>query len=55
MIEPSMDDPSVSVETIANPARYSRTQIKLAFTVAAALGRGRLGLCEPPARGAWPP
>jgi hypothetical protein len=55
MIEPSMDDPSVYVETIGNPARYSRAQIKLAFTVAAGLRRGRLVLCEPPARGSWWP
>ena len=50
-----MDDPIVYVETIANPERYSRAQIKLAFTVAAALARGRLVLCEPPARGSWWP
>ena len=49
-----MDDPGVYVETIGDPARYSPTQIKLAFTVAAGLRRGRLVLCEP-ARGSWWP
>ena len=48
-----MDDPSVYVETIGNPARYSRAQIDLAFNVAVGLARGRLVLCEPPARGSW--
>jgi hypothetical protein len=53
MIEPSMNDPSVHVETIGNPARYSPTQLALAVKVAAGLRRGRLVLCEPPARGSW--
>jgi hypothetical protein len=53
MIEPSMNDPSVYVETIANPARYSPTQLEQAFKVAVGLRRGRLVLCEPPAPGFW--
>jgi hypothetical protein len=53
MIEPSMNDPGVYVETIANPARYSPAQLELAFKVAAGLERGRLVLCVPPARRSW--
>jgi hypothetical protein len=40
----------IAVETLENPARYSLAQIARAFTVALVLKRGKLVLCEPPAR-----
>lgn len=39
----------VHIETLHNPVRYSGAQIEQACSLAAALKRGRLMLCEPPA------
>jgi len=40
----------VHIETIQNPVRYTYAQIEQACKVAAALGRGKLILAEPPRR-----
>jgi hypothetical protein len=40
----------VHIETLENPARYTRAQIELAAAVADALDRGKFVLVEPPKR-----
>lgn len=40
--------PGVHIETLRDPARYSPAQIERVCTIAAALNRGRLVLCEEP-------
>jgi len=42
--------PGVHIETIHNPIRYTYAQIEQACKIAAALGRGKLILAEPPRR-----
>jgi hypothetical protein len=39
----------VHIETLSNPALYTRAQIELACAIARLLNRGRLVLCVPPA------
>jgi hypothetical protein len=41
---------SARVETLEDPRRYTAAQIERARRLAALLGRGRLVLCEKPAR-----
>jgi hypothetical protein len=38
------------VETLENPLRYATEQLQRAVRIAERLGRGRLVLCETPAR-----
>ncbi len=45
-----MPMPGVHVETLHNATHYSPAQIEAAFSFAAVLNRGRLVLCERPAR-----
>ena len=45
-----MGIPGVHIETIQSPIRYTYAQIEQACKVAAALGRGKLILAEPPKR-----
>ena len=45
-----MGIPGVHIETVYNPVRYTYAQIEQACKVAAALGRGKLILAEPPRR-----
>ena len=45
-----MGIPGVHIETVHNPIRYTYAQIEQACKVAAALGRGKLILAEPPRR-----
>jgi hypothetical protein len=45
-----MGIPVVHIDTIQNPVRYTYAQIEQACRVAAALGRGKLILAEPPRR-----
>jgi len=47
---PSMGIPGVHIETVHNPVRYTYAQIEQACRIAAALGRGKLILAEPPRR-----
>jgi hypothetical protein len=42
--------PSIRVETLEDPLRYTPAQIELASRIAERLGRGRLVLCETPGR-----
>lgn len=42
--------PGVHIETIHNPCDYSQQQIESACSIASALNRGRLVLCEAPRR-----
>jgi hypothetical protein len=45
-----MGIPGVHIETLHNPIRYTYAQIEQACKIAAALGRGKLILAEPPRR-----
>jgi hypothetical protein len=42
--------PSILVETLDNPLRYTPEQLDRARRIARLLGRGRLILCETPGR-----
>lgn len=42
--------PGVNIETLFSPSRYTYAQLDRACAIAHALNRGRLILCEPPAR-----
>lgn len=45
-----MQIPSVHVETLHNPVRYTHAQIEQACAIAQLLNRGKLVLVEPPLR-----
>jgi hypothetical protein len=45
-----MTPPSIRIETLEHPLRYSPEQLERARRFAALLGRERLVLCEPPAQ-----
>lgn len=45
-----METPSVYIETLHNPVRYTYAQIEKACVIAQMLGRGKLVLVEPPRR-----
>jgi hypothetical protein len=42
--------PSILIETLDHPLRYTTAQIDRARRIAEVLGRGRLILCETPGR-----
>ena len=45
-----MQTPSVHIETVHDPIRYTPTQIEQACAIAQLLNRGKLILVEPPRR-----